>query len=85
MVQAALAWARPWLEFSDIPLAQVVTEFNLRNQVQLELGDPELGSLRIGGGFRPDNVEGFVRLLASGKGIIVLHPDANRIVLRKAR
>jgi transmembrane sensor len=80
-----LAWQGPRLIFSDTPLVQVVAEFNRRNQVQLVLADAELETMPVGGSFRAENVEAFVRLIAGGDDITVERPTPERIVLRKAR
>ncbi len=84
-VREALAWQGPRLVFSDTPLAEAIAQFNRRNAVQLEVADPALGTLPIGGSFRAENVEGFVRLLAAGNDLAVERPDATRIVLRKSK
>jgi transmembrane sensor len=82
-----LAWQAPRLEFNETPLADAVAEFNRLNRHQIEIGDRDLGSLRIGGTFRPDNVEGFIRLLASEAsfGVVAESQSGNRTVLRRAR
>jgi transmembrane sensor len=85
VMREALAWQGPRLVFSDTPLSEVVAQFNRRNQVQLVLGDAELGALPVGGSFRAENVEAFVRLLASDADIAVTRDGPDRIVLRKAR
>lgn len=84
-VRLALAWQGPRLVFVDTPLAQAIAQFNRRNAVQLELADAELESLPIGGSFRAENVEGFVRLLVSSQDIAVERPDPLRIVVRKGK
>lgn len=84
-VREALAWQGPRLVFVDTPLAEVVTQFNRRNAVQLVLADPALATLPVGGSFRAENVEAFVRLLESGSDVAVERPDATRIVLRRAK
>jgi transmembrane sensor len=84
-IRRELAWQTPRLEFDETPLADAVAEFNRLNRQQLALADPKLGTLRIGGTFRPDNVEGFVRLLAETHGLRA-GPDAEgRLVLRTVR
>jgi transmembrane sensor len=85
VMREALAWQGPRLVFSATPLSEVVAQFNRRNQVQLVLGDTELGALPVGGSFRAENVEAFVRLLASDADIAVTRDGPDRIVLRKAR
>lgn len=84
-MREALAWQGPWLVFSASPLSVVVAQFNRSNQAQLVLGDAELGALLVGGSFRAENVEAFVRLLASDADIAVVREGSDRIVLRKAR
>jgi transmembrane sensor len=80
-----LAWQGAPLVFVAIPLADVISEFNRRNPVQIELGDAALGALPISGSFRPENIEGFVRLLAQGGDISVDRPSVNRIILHQVR
>ena len=84
-VREALAWQGPRLVFSDTPLAEAIAQFNRRNAVQLELADSALSALPIGGSFRAENVEGFVRLLTAGNDLVVDRPDALRLVLGKAK
>ncbi len=82
-----LAWQAPRLEFNETPLADAVVEFNRLNRHQIEIGDRELGTLRIGGTFRPDNVDGFIRLLASDPsfGVVAEPQGEGRTILRRAR
>lgn len=79
----ALAWQSSRLVFVDTPLAEAIEEFNRRNDVQVSLADPDLGSMPIGGSFNADNVESFVRLLSSNGDIQVERPAPDRIVLRR--
>ncbi len=82
-IRETLAWQGARLVFVDTPLGDAIAQFNRRNLVQLEIADMELATLPIGGSFRPENVDAFVRLLVSGGDIIVERPDPMRIVLRK--
>lgn len=61
-----LDWQRGWLVFRDTPLSEAVAEFNRYNARKLVLADARVGTLRIGGSFRWDNEDGFVRLLEAG-------------------
>jgi len=85
LVREALAWQGPRLNFVDTPLGEAIVQFNRRNPVQIELADPELASLPIGGSFRVENVDAFVRLLALGGDVVVDRPSATRIVLRQVK
>lgn len=82
-IAATLAWQPRWLEFVDAPLIEVLVEFNRQGGPRLVLADPALARLRVGGSFRADNADGFVRLLESGFGVQA-ERTATRIILRKA-
>lgn len=84
-VRQALAWQGPSLVFHSTPLAEVAAQFNRRNPVQIVLADPALAALPVGGSFRPENVESFIRLLESGGYVVVDRTDATRLVLRAAK
>jgi len=62
-LRTALEWQTPRLQFFETPLADAVAEFNRHNRNRLLLAKGRIGSLPIGGTFRVDNPEGFVRLL----------------------
>jgi transmembrane sensor len=80
-----LAWQAPRLQFHETPLAEAVAEFNRLNRHQLVIADPALASQPIGGTFRPDNVEGFIRLLDTTLGIQAEADGADRTLLRRPR
>jgi transmembrane sensor len=84
-LQQALAWQAVRLEFSELPLTEVVAEFNLRNSQQMVIGDIETGKLRLGGTFRTDNIEGFVRLLDASFGVKAEYRDDGVIILHHGR
>lgn len=80
-----LAWQAPRLQFHETPLREAVAEFNRLNRHQLVLGEPGLGELRIGGTFRPDNVDGFIRLLDTTLGVHAVADGDNRTLLMRGR
>lgn len=80
-----LAWQAPRLQFAETRLAEAIAEFNRLNRHQIEIGDAALSEMRIGGTFRPDNVEGFVRLLGTTLGVQAERIGPNRTVLRLPR
>lgn len=63
------AWQAGELIFDGMRLDQVIAEFNRYSRRQLVLGDTSLASLRIGGNFRPRDLDGFVRALQSSFGL----------------
>jgi len=64
--QRYLGWRDGFLAFDDVSLAQAAGEFNRFNARRLELADPAVARLRVGGNFRWSNLEGFVGLLEQG-------------------
>jgi transmembrane sensor len=84
-IAEALDWQAPRLQFFETPLAAAITEFNAHNRMRLVLAEPELGTVPIGGTFRVDNVEGFVRLLEATLDIRVKARTGDEIVLVKLR
>lgn len=82
-IEQSLAWQSTRLVFARTPLGEAIAVFNERGGAQLRLGEPALGERKLGGTFRADNVEGFVRVLElsaevraerSADGVIVLWP-----------
>lgn len=83
-IEEALAWQTMHLEFVAMPLREVVAEFNRYNSRKLVIEDPMTGDIVVGGSFRADNVEPFVRLLDLGFGVSA-YPRGHDIVLRRRR
>lgn len=84
-ISQSLAWQTPRLQFFETPLAAAVSEFNRLNRFQIVIGDAELGTRPIGGTFRPDNVEGFVRLLETTLDVRSERRGENETVLWRRR
>jgi transmembrane sensor len=75
-----LAWRNQMLVFDGDSLADVIVQFNRYNKRQLVITDPTLAALRIGGYFRPTNLDAFVSVLQSDFGIRA-DVDDNRVEL----
>jgi transmembrane sensor len=84
-IKGALAWQAPRLQFFETPLAVAVAEFNERNSTRLVLGEPDLGTVLIGGTFRVDNVEGFVRMIEVTLDLRAEPRGGNELVLKRSR
>lgn len=63
-----LAWRGGYLEFCGEALSEVVTVFNRYSTVKLEIGDPKLASIAIGGRFQIGNLDAAVGLLTQTFG-----------------
>ncbi len=84
-IEHDLEWQSLRLEFAELPLATVVKEFNLHNDRQLLIGDASAGALRVGGTFRADNVDAFVRLLEAGFRVTATEREDGAVVLTSSR
>ena len=80
----ALAWQGPRLEFVAMPMKSVVAEFNRYNRQKLVVHDANTAAILVGGTFRADNVQAFIRLLDTGFGVSAF-PHGDEIILRKTR
>lgn len=78
-----LAWQNQILVFDGDSLTEVVAQFNRYNERQLVIADPALATLRIGGYFRPTNLDAFVSVLQSDFNIRVDKQDS-RLILAAA-
>lgn len=79
----ALAWRTQRVEFSGLPLAEVVAVFNRVNAVQLTLVEPDLAALRVSGIYWTDNPVGFAQLIAASFDLRVEQPSASVVALRR--
>jgi transmembrane sensor len=64
-VERELAWRKGMLSFKDSTLIDAAAEFNRYNSRQIVVSDPRITDLRVGGYFRANNIDGFVRVLES--------------------
>ncbi|HET9818785.1 MAG TPA: FecR domain-containing protein [Rhodanobacteraceae bacterium] len=58
-----LSWRDGYVVFHGTPLAEAIREFNRYNARKIVIADPSLDELKVGGNFRLDNSDAFVRLL----------------------
>jgi transmembrane sensor len=79
-----LAWQRGVLVFRNTPLAEAVRQFNRYNRTKLSVNDPEVARLKVGGEFKADNVEDFLRLAEVVLKVRVQHVG-NDILLSRDR
>jgi len=82
-ISRTLAWQAPLLRLGGATLAELVLEFQRRSGQRVILADPSLASLRLGGRFRADDLEGFTHLLATTLDLEVDHAADGTLVLRK--
>jgi transmembrane sensor len=81
-VERAISWREGYLEFQETPLPQVVAEFNRYRTQKIEIDDPRIQSIRIGGRFRCTDANAFLALLQQGFPVMVTR-DENHVGLHR--
>jgi transmembrane sensor len=84
-IQTALNWKVPLLQFHETPLRVAVAEFNRHNAHEIRIADPALAETPIGGSFRIDNVEGFIRSLQLTLDVVARPQNASTTVIELPR
>jgi transmembrane sensor len=62
-IEAALAWQKRSLDYTDAPLAEIVADFNRYNQHRLVIADATLARRRFGGTFPAGDYRSLVQVL----------------------
>jgi transmembrane sensor len=65
-----LAWQAGELSFQGESLTEVISEFNRYNRRHLELTDPGIRGLRVGGNFKANDLDSFVGALHASFGLV---------------
>jgi transmembrane sensor len=82
-VNRVLAWRHDAIDLHGQTLGEAVAEFNRYNRRQLEVSDPSIGRLRLGGYFENHDVDGFVRALGSAFKIRAVKRDDGVVQLMR--
>jgi transmembrane sensor len=68
-LQRRIAWRQGYLAFAGEPLSEVVTQINRYSATTLEIGDPKLASVAIGGRFKIGDLDAVLDLLNTTLGV----------------
>lgn len=83
-IESTLSWQGMRINFRETPLDEAVAEFNRYNQeTRIVIADRRIAKLPLGGNFRADNADAFVRMLELTSGVHVDQEDG-RYILRAA-
>lgn len=74
-VARRLAWQNGELDFIGDPLSEVVMQFNRYNRRRLEIVDPAIAGLKVGGNFRATDLEGFLRAMRASFDVYAEESD----------
>ncbi|WP_457326204.1 FecR family protein [Roseateles sp. P5_E11] len=77
--QKDLSWREGRLEFENVPLREIAAEFNRYNRRQLIVNE-DAAALRLSVRFDPHNIDGFVRLIQTGFGVVA-HSEGDEVRL----
>jgi len=80
-IASELSWRGGVLEFDHQPLGEVAAQFNRYNAKQIQI-EGSARKIPIGGSFKADNVDVFVRLLHRGFGLSV-NDQGDRVVVSR--
>lgn len=81
--ESALAWQSGRLEFSETPLAEVVSEFNRYNRHRIVIEDPDLAIQKFGGAFAFNGYASFVELLERNFNVIAEKRGETTVLRRR--
>lgn len=84
-LQRRLSWRTGMLKFSGDPLDVVVAEISRYTSISIEIKDPSVGAIRIGGQFRIGDTEAMLESIKTNFGIQVKRINENRVLLYKAK
>ncbi len=84
-IARALEWQKPLIKLGGATLAEIAAAFERNSGHRLILADPELADLRVGGRFRRNDMQGFVRVLEEHYGVTSEIAADGTIVLHKPR
>lgn len=61
-----LSWRQGFLMFHNATLGEAAAEFNRYNERKIVVEDPTVAAIHVGGTFRSNNIDAFVRLIEQG-------------------
>jgi len=76
-----LAWRQGMLVFTGDDLSEVIADVSRYTDVYIEIADPQLNHLKVGGYFKVGEVEPMLEALESGFGVRVERLDAKHVRL----
>ncbi len=84
-IERTLAWRYGAIALNGQSLRQATDEFNRYNVRQLQVVDPQIADLKLGGYFRADDLDNFVQALRTTFGVEVTPGDDQTLYLSRQR
>jgi transmembrane sensor len=79
------SWREGLLVFSGEPLSEVIDQVGRYTTVTIEIADPAVGAIQIGGRFKAGNVEAMLAALEANFGLQVTKLNYDRVLLSAAQ
>jgi len=79
-----LAWRQGQLIYSGQPLTEVLADISRYSDIQIELADPALGNLPVGGAFSVNQTDAIIAALENNFGVHAEWIDAHHVRLTSA-
>lgn len=80
-----LSWREGLLVFAGDPLEDVVREISRYTTLSIEIDDPEVRAIKIGGQFPVGETDAMLESLEANFGLLVTRLDDNRVLLSSAK
>ncbi|MDG1818250.1 MAG: FecR domain-containing protein, partial [Porticoccaceae bacterium] len=80
-LQKQMAWRSGMLLFTGEPLSEVIDEINRYTALAIEIADPDIGDIRIGGQFNISDIDVILNVLDAKFNVGVIYIDENNIQL----
>jgi transmembrane sensor len=69
VIRDKLAWNQGMIVLNEMSLGNAAREFNRYNARKVQIDDPAIAGIQIGGAFKASNVEAFARLICAAYGL----------------
>ena len=84
-LERKLAWRTGYLVFAGDPLSQVIDEISRYTPISIQMANPEMADIRVGGRFKVGELDAMLEVLETSFGLQVSYLDDHRIQLRPAQ
>ena len=84
-LERKLAWRTGYLVLAGDPLSQVINEISRYTPISIQMANPEMADIRVGGRFKVGELDAMLEVLETSFGLQISYLDDHRIQLRPAQ
>ena len=85
VIEDALAWRKGLLKFNGEPLAEVVDEMNRYTALTIEIADPSIAAIQVGGQFKVSDTDAMLKNLAVSFQLDIRRVSPQRVQLYRKK